>query len=208
MSIGENIKYLRESRGLSQEELADIVGVTDGAVSNWEQGVNIPRMGSIQKIADYFGVMKSDIIESGEASKPIFPASNILPLPETRNVPLIGSIACGTPILAEQNIEDYIKMPDNINADFCLRCVGDSMIDARILDGDLVFIRTQPEVANGAIAAVLIGEEATLKRVHRDGNRLILQAANPIYPPMVYVNGELESIHIIGKAVAFLSTIK
>ena len=205
MSIGENIKRLRESASMSQEDLAIIIGVTDGAISNWEQGINTPRMGSIQKIADYFGVLKSEIIEGESAT--IF-AKNILPLPTTRQVPLIGYIACGTPILAEENAEDYINMPEHVRADFCLRCKGDSMIDARIMDGDIVFIRQQSDIENGEIAAVLIGEEATLKRVHKEHNRLILQAANSAYPPMVYVNGELDQIRIIGKAVAFLSSIK
>lgn len=136
-----------------------------------------------------------------------------LPYKEGRTVPLIGSIACGTPILADENIEKEIMLPEDISADFCLRCKGDSMINARIYDGDIVFIRKQPIVENGEIAAVLIDEmadvsEATLKRVYIYEDKIMLIAENPAYPPMVYSNEDMNSVRIAGKAVAFLSRVK
>lgn len=133
---------------------------------------------------------------------------NLLPLPKTKKVPLVGTIACGEPITAVENIEDYISMPENVHADFCLRCKGDSMINARIFDGDIVYIRQQPDVENGEIAAVLIENEATLKRVFKHKDSLELRAENPTFSPMYYEGAELEGIRILGKAVAFLSGVR
>ena len=125
-----------------------------------------------------------------------------------RTVPLVGTIACGIPIFAEENVEDYIALPDGVQADFCLRCRGDSMIGARICDGDIVFIRQQPDVHDGEIAAVLIGEEATLKRVYKIGrNRLELRAENPTFPVMRFEGESLSEISILGKAVSALTSI-
>lgn len=139
----------------------------------------------------------------GKASLP----QNVIPIPRMNEVPLIGSIACGTPILAAQNVEDQVSTPEFIHADFALRCKGDSMIDARIHDGDIVYIRQQQTVDSGEIAAVLIGEEATLKRVYLSPGTVVLQPANPRYEPMVYSGSQLEQVRILGKAVGFTSTI-
>ena len=97
-----------------------------------------------------------------------------------------------------------------INADFCLKCAGDSMIGARILNGDIVFIRRQDMVENGEIAAVVIDDEATLKRVfyEPEKGKMVLQAENPRFQPLVYVGDELNEIRILGKAVAFQSDVK
>lgn len=133
---------------------------------------------------------------------------NIIPLPTTRKVPLVGAIACGEPILAAENIEGEIDMPDNIRADFALRCKGDSMINARIFDGDIVYIRKQESVENGEIAAVLIGDEATLKRVRLYDDHISLEPDNPMYKPLVYWAEEMNSVKIIGRAVAFTSIVR
>ena len=128
-----------------------------------------------------------------------------------RNVyPLLGEIACGEPIIAEESFECYVEAGTNIKCDFCLRARGDSMINARIYDGDIVFIRQQSIVNNGEIAAVIIDNEATLKRVYlnRAEGKLVLQAENPSYEPLVYVGEELDHIRILGKAVAFQSDVK
>lgn len=121
---------------------------------------------------------------------------------------MLGDIACGEPILAVDNIVDFVNVPLNINADMALTCKGDSMIGARILDGDVVYIRQQDDVENGEIAAVLIGDEATLKRVYKSESKIILSAANPNYADMVYINGDAANVHIIGKAVAFVSFVR
>lgn len=135
-------------------------------------------------------------------------SNNILQMPNCNRVPLIGTIACGSPTLAVENIEGYVGVPEFIHADFALRCKGDSMINARILDGDIVYICSQPDCENGEIAAVLIDGEATLKRVYKSKNKLTLMPENPAFEPLVYVNEELNEIKILGKAVYFTSAVK
>lgn len=127
------------------------------------------------------------------------------PLPKTVKRPLVGSIACGDPITAEENIEDYVDVPENVQCDFCLRCKGDSMIDAGIHDGDIVYIHIQPEVENGQIAAVRIDGEATLKRVFWDEQQQVLQLnpCNSSMSPMIFTGSVLETVHIEGKAVGY-----
>ena len=154
---------------------------------------------------------EKELIASNKNSKTLHSVSkieNLIPLPKTKKVPLVGTIACGTPITAVENIEDYIDMSEDVRADFALRCKGDSMINARIFDGDIVYIRQQPDVENGEIAAVLIDDEATLKRVFKHKDSLELRAENPTFPPLYYEGSELETIRILGKAVAFLSEVR
>lgn len=198
MSIADNIKRLRTAENLSQAELGKIAGVTDKAVSTWEAGLKTPRMGAVEKMAAHFGVPKSAILDDAPAPSPI--PAGFEPLPEMTTIPLVGSIACGTPILAEQNIEARIGVPALWRADFALTCHGDSMA-AMIQDGDIVCIRKQPEVENGEIAAVRIGEEATLKRFYRQGNTVMLQAENPAFSPLVYTRDQLNEITIEGRVV-------
>ena len=132
-------------------------------------------------------------------------------MPKTVKKPRIGTIACGEPILAEENLEGYDDVPVNINCDFTLFCKGDSMINARINDDDIVYIRQQPTVDNGEIAACLVeGDfetEATLKRYYKYDDKIVLQAENPAYQPFVYVKEEMNKVRIIGKAVGFTSKL-
>lgn len=133
---------------------------------------------------------------------------NIIPIPKMKKIPLLGTIACGEPILATENIDCYIGVDENSDATFALRCKGDSMITARIFDGDVVYIRPQPDVENGEIAAVLIGNDATLKKVYKAPNKLTLSPCNPLYSDLVYTDEQLNEIKILGKAVAFTSVIR
>lgn len=204
MSIGSNIKRLRTDAQLSQAELGKIAGVTDKAVSTWEAGIKTPRMGAVEKMAAYFGVPKSAILDDVyQSPAPVPPGFE--PLPKMVKRPLVGSIACGEPITAEENIEDYVDVPEDAQCDFCLRCKGDSMIDAGIHDGDVVYIHIQPEVENGQIAAVRIDGEATLKRVFWDEQQQVLQLnpCNSSMSPMIFTGSVLETVHIEGKAVGY-----
>ncbi len=123
---------------------------------------------------------------------------------------MLGKVACGEPIYADEDRESYVMAGTDINADFCLTAQGDSMVGARILDGDIVFCRQQDIVENGEIAAVLIGDEATLKRVYYypENKMLVLRAENPKYKEFVYKNEELDEIRILGKAIAFQSDVR
>lgn len=194
----------RKKLGLTQKEVAEMVGVAEGTVSRWESGeiANMRR----DRIAMYAKALKTSpaFIMTGEEEKPEVPPG-FEPLPRTVRRPIVGDIACGDPITAEQNIQDYAEVPEQFHCDFCLRCKGDSMIDAGIHDGDVVYIHIQPQVENGQIAAVRIDGEATLKRVFWDEQQQVLQLApcNPAMAPLIYTGPILDTVQIEGLAVGY-----
>lgn len=207
MSIAENIKRIRTEHGLSQAELGKIAGVSDKAVSTWELGIKTPRMGAVEKMANYFGIAKSaivDDVQSTSATSAVPPGFQ--PMPEMDMVPLVGRIACGTPITAEQNVERIVCVPPKWHSTFTLTCKGDSM-EPRIHDGDLVAIRKQPEVENGEIAAVRIGEEATLKHVYLHENFIELRPENPAFNSIILSREDMNDVVIEGKAVGLCRDI-
>lgn len=212
LEIGERIKEARELRRLTQEQLGNALGMNKSTIQRYETGqiskIKIPVLESIAKALNVNPNWLALKSEDMTIKKYPYEIKNIIPLPKTKKVPLVGTIACGTPITAVENIEDYIDMSEDVRADFALRCKGDSMINARIFDGDIVYIRQQPDVENGEIAAVLIDDEATLKRVFKHKDSLELRAENPTFPPLYYEGSELETIRILGKAVAFLSEVR
>lgn len=204
MNIADNIKYLRTSHDLSQLEFGKIANASDKAVSSWENGTRIPRMGVIERIAVHFGIQKSDIIE-GDIKEKLLPHGTF-PV-QRKPIPLIGTIAAGTPITAEQNINGYFLLDDNVKADFALLVKGDSMIGDGINDGDIVFIRKQPDVENGEMAAVYIDGSATLKRVYKTDKSVELWPANAKYRPFIYSADNCDDIRILGKAIAVTKPI-
>lgn len=203
------MKRLRIERGITQEQLASLLKVSRSTIGMYETGSREPDFETCEAIADIFNVDMDYLMgrSNVERKHPITPPTTVPPgfepLPRMVKKPLIGDIACGEPITAEQNIADYVDVPENIHCDFCLRCHGDSMVDAGIRDNDVVYIRIQPQVEDGEIAAVRIGGEATLKRVYYDGQSLTLMPANSSYRPKTYSGQELENIRIEGKAVGF-----
>ena len=211
MNIYDNLRERRKEIGLTMLEVAKKVGVSEATVSRWESGdIANMRRDKIILLANALQVHPSFIMgedDYNEACSNNISYDNIIPLPNMNKIPLLGTIACGEPILAQENIECEIDIPEDIKADFALRCSGNSMVDARILDGDIVYIHQQPTVNNGEIAAVLIGDEATLKRVYLADNTLTLVACNTAYQPLVYTNEQLNEIRILGKAVGFTSKI-
>lgn len=201
------VKELRKKSGYSQQKLAKILNVHQTAISQWETERTSPDIDIASKMAALFGVSLDYLL--GREEQDFMTVDNIFPM-KTKKVPLLGDIACGVPIWAEEQRGEFVSVSDDIDADFCLRAKGDSMTGARIYDGDIVFIRRQPTVENGEIAAVIIDNEATLKRVYfyRDKNKLVLNPENPAYEPLVYIGSELEEIRILGKAVAFQSIVR
>ena len=199
------IRDLRAKHGLTLEQVAQQVGVGRSTVRKWETGmIANMRRDKIEKLATALHVTPGYLM-GWEDEDPLLPA-NIIPMPEMRKIPLLGSIACGAPILAEEHIDGEVDIPTSVHADFALRCKGDSMINARIFDGDIVYVRQQDTVENGEIAAVLVdGTEATLKRVRLFEDHIILEPANPMYQPMAYWQEEMNNVRILGKAVAFTS---
>lgn len=203
MTVGERIKSRRTQLQMSVDELAKAIGKDRATVYRYEsREIEKLPLDIIVPLAKALRTTPAFIMgwEEEEFNIP----KNIFPLTQISKIPVIGRIACGTPILAEENFESMTFCPDNVNADFALRCKGDSMIDADIHDGDIVYIRSAPIVENGEIAAVVIGEEATLKKVYYQGDTLTLLPANTAYAPMVYTNEQLNDIHICGKVVALL----
>lgn len=202
MTKGERIKARREELGITQVALADMIGESKQTVYKYESGLvsNIPS-DKVELIAKALRVQPEWIMGWDISNSPIPPG--FIPLPKTYKVPLVGRIACGTPIMAEENREGYIDAPEGRHVDFALICSGDSMIEAGIKDGDAVYIRKQPNVENGQIAAVRVNGEATLKRVYIDGNTMVLQPANAKYPPMTYTISELEDVAIEGLVVGW-----
>lgn len=206
MDIGARIKQLRERRGLTLEQVGEYVGVNKATVQRYESGeIDIKRNVAI-KLAE---VLHSDpaYIMGWADELP----DNVIPMPSFRQVPRLGAIACGEPVLAEDNIEGYDEVPDWVKCDFTLTCKGDSMINARIHDGDIVCIKAQPEVESGQIAAVLIdGEfesEATLKRVRYTEDGIVLWPENPRYEPKSYTGAEAERVRILGLATHLIGKV-
>lgn len=203
--FGYILKNLREQHNLSQEELGNIVNVSDKTVSSWEINRTEPKMGIVQQLADYFNVT-TDYLIKGDSNYNDY--GNIYKIDKI-TLPLLGKIACGEPIYADEDRESYVMVGTEIKADFCLKCQGDSMINARINDGDIVFIRKQDMVNNGEIAAVIIDDEATLKRFYyyKEQNMVILRPENSKYQDIVLTGEELENVKVLGKAVAFQSDV-
>ena len=199
IEIGKRIRQRREELGMSQEELAHRLGYKNKtSIAKIESGIQGLRQSKIKAIADALLTTPDYIMGWGGVGKVV----------EVQRVPLLGRIACGEPILADESFECYVEVGTRIRCDFCLKAHGDSMVNARIHDGDIVFIRQQDAVDNGEIAAVLIDDEATLKRVFDSADRVILQAENPKYEPLVYIGEEKNHVRILGKAVAFQSDVK
>ena len=210
LTIYENIKTRTEELGMTKVRLAELVGYDRSMITKIEQGKVDLTQSKISAIAKALQTTTMKLMGDEEGDDT---PSNILPLPKTRKIPLLGTIACGEPILATENVAEYVDMDTDIHADFALRCNGDSMINARIFDGDIVYIRKQNSVENGEIAAVLIDgveseSEATLKRFFRENDKIRLSAENPMYADKQYYGEEMNQVRVIGKAVAFLSTVR
>lgn len=214
-TIGSRIRNRREELGLSQDELGKRLGYKSrSSINKIELDQRNLTQSKIKAIADALDTTPAYIMGWNEPNQKLDAEKlkffdNLFPI-ETKRFPLLGNIACGTPIFANEEKELYVEAGANIHADFCLKAKGDSMIGARIYDGDIVFIRKQEMVDDGEIAAVLIGDEATLKRVqyNPEENELLLFAENPKYKTMRYTGEELNHIRILGKAVAFQSDIR
>lgn len=214
-TIGSRIRVRREEMGLSQDELARRLGYKSrSSINKIELDQRNLTQSKIKAIADALETTPAYVmgwnepdIKSGKYFAKNYDC--ILPI-EVKRFPLLGEIACGNPIFANEDKELYVEAGANIPADFCLRAKGDSMIGARICDGDIVFIQQQDMVEDGEIAAVIIEDEVTLKRLnyYPGKNLLILKPENTKYEDLVYTGEELDHIRILGRAVAFQSDIR
>lgn len=209
-AFGDRLKQLRISRGLSQQSIADAIDVNKQTISQYERGVRRPNPDLAEALADFFNVDLDYLYGRSDVVTRICKYDScFLPISVNR-IPLLGSVACGKPVYADEEFQYYVAVGAEIRADFALHAKGDSMIGARINDGDIVFVRQTNAVDNGEIAVVIIGDEATLKRVYYypEKSILILKAENPKYDDMVYSDSELEQIRILGKAVAVQADVR
>lgn len=204
MKFATILHKLRKQHGYTQEALAEKLKISKSTVSMYEHGERMPNYTTMKALADLFSV-EMDVLYGRETTA----LPHNIRTVKTKKIPLLGEIACGEPIFAQEEHQAFVEAGENIQADFCLTAKGDSMIGARIHDGDVVFIRSQPIVENGEIAAVIIGDEATLKRwyYYPDTEKLILTPENPAYEPIVYVGDELSAVRCLGKAVCFMSSL-
>ena len=210
--IGKRIYDTRKEKRMTLQDIADDLGVARSTIQRYEKGlfdnIGLPMLEAIAKSLDVnpsWIIYKSDEKKTQERLN-IFSVPGIMPI-ETKKIPLLGEIACGEPIYATEDFESYVECGAEVKADFALRAKGDSMINARINDGDIVFVRKQPMVNNGEIVVVQIDDEATLKRFYRKDNIITLMAENPTYAPITVVLGEDSNVNILGKAVAFQSDV-
>ena len=199
------MQLLREEKGLNMKEVAAQLQLPYTTYRNYEQGLREPNSETLVQIANFYEVSVDYLIgRSQNRAIHLYEKTTIppgfMPLPEMAQVPLVGRIACGTPITAEQNVEQIVSIPAAWRATFTLMCKGDSMAP-RIQDGDLVAVRSQPEVENGEIAAVRIGEEATLKHVYVYPNYIELRPENPEYESIIKIGPDMADVVIEGKAV-------
>ena len=210
--MANRIFTLRKAKGMTLEEVGNIVGVGKSTVRKWETGmIANMRRDKIDLLAKALGTSPAYLMgwKEEKTSEDILSIPGAF-IPKTKKLPILGNVACGEPVFAEENFDGYIDIGEGVKADFCLYAKGDSMINARVNDGDIVMVRKQDMVNNGEIAVVLIDNEATLKRLYYypEKNKLVLNPENPKYEPLVYIGEELNSIKIIGKAVAFQSIIR
>ena len=215
-------QHLREGldlRGMKQIELATRSGISKYSISHYLKGDWEGKQDAVYELARALNVSEAwlmgyDVPAERSApkvsvqldKKPTIPPG-FMPLPKMRKVPLIGAIACGDPITAIQNREGDVNAPVDMRCDFALKCQGESMIGAGIHDGDVVYIRIQPEVENGEIAAVRIGEEATLKRVYLHNDYIELRPENPAFESIIRRREEMNDVQIEGKAVGWMHWI-
>jgi len=196
------ILKLMEGTKTTQKQLCDYLGIGEPKFSDWKKGKIKSYNKYLPQIASFFGVSTDYLLYGADYS-----TLGLMPV-SRKKFRILGDIACGEPIYADEHYESYFEADKDIDADFCLTAKGDSMINARIFDGDVVFIKQQSDVENGEIAAVIINGEATLKRVYKYSGRIELRAENPTYRSLNFEKEQLNDIRIIGKAVAFQSFVR
>lgn len=205
-NISNNLSYYMEQNNVNNKELASILNVSESTVGKWILKKSTPRMGVIEKIANYFNIEKSDLIEDKLKNTNLSQIPGIKIIKKFVNVPILGEIACGEPIFCQQNYDGFFQIDEDLDRpDFCLTANGDSMIDVGINDGDLVFMRETPIVENGKIAAVLIDDTVTLKRFYKNNNEVILQPENKSYSPIIIREGDGQNIRILGEMIGMYS---
>lgn len=198
---GSKLREARKRFGYTQAQIGEMLGVTQQAVAKWERDIAEPRHSDLATLAKLYNTSVDSLL--GLSTPKIVVDSRCF------RTPRLASVACGQPIFAEDDLDDYVLQSVEPNADFCVIAKGDSMINARIFDGDTVFVRQQEMVDNGEIAVVAVDDTATIKRVYyyAEDARLVLMPENPAHSPLVYVRQELNHVRILGKVISFFSHV-
>lgn len=203
--IQKNLTAILADKGMKQVDLAKLLGCTETTVSNWCLGLKAPRMNRIDQIAAVLGVTREDLLTENQQTRRV--PSNLIPMPEMVRLPVVGKIACGTPTLAQENIETYYQAPKEWRANMFLTCQGNSM-EPLIKDGDMVAIREQQDAETDEIVAIMELDGcdgfATLKKLKKRPDRIELWPLNPDYEPIVYLKEEINRLQIIGLAVGVI----
>ena len=203
--IQKNLTAILADKGMKQVDLAKLLGCTETTVSNWCLGLKAPRMNRIDQIAAVLGVTREDLLTENQQTRRV--PSNLIPMPEMVRLPVVGKIACGTPILAQENIEAFYQAPKEWRANMYLTCQGDSM-EPLIKNGDMVAIREQQDAETDEIIAIMELDSgdgfATLKKLKKRPDRVELWPLNPDYEPIVYLKEEINNLRIIGLAVGVI----
>ena len=198
--FSKNLRDIMDIHNISRNQICADLGFVYSTFSDWYNGKKYPRIDKIEKMAEYFGILKSDLIEDKSSRMP----ADAFPYNPTHRIPILGRISAGMPLYAEENIEDYIYTELNHGAEyFALRVKGDSMNAAHILDGQILVVRKQDIVENGEIAVVLVGDdEATVKRFYQSGDIVALepQSLNPEHRVQTY-NLKDVPIRVVGKVM-------
>lgn len=202
--LAKNLKRYMELKDVDRNTLSEVLEVPYSTLSDWINANKYPRIDKIEMLANYFKIEKSDLIERPRPD--IYSLPGIHKVENLIRVPILGHIQCGMPVLSECNYEGYFKLdPELCEADFSLVADGDSMIDANIHEGDIVFFKETPDVESGTIAAVLLDDQTTLKKVIKMDDALILQPANDAYKPILVKQGDYSNVMILGKMVGVFS---
>lgn len=203
--IARNINNLLQEKNLTQKELARKVKCAESTISYLRKGERTPSMEMVDRVATALGVSRAELITDRDEEHP--KPSNLVPMPEMVRLPVVGKIACGTPTLAQENIETYYQAPKEWRANMFLTCQGNSM-EPLIKDGDMVAIREQQDAETDEIVAImeLDGGDgfATLKKLKKRPGRIELWPLNPDYEPIVYLKEEINRLQIIGLAVGVI----
>lgn len=208
-TIASNIKKYRNLHNFTQKELADKLGVSHNTISSWEKGTNSIYVDTLYEICSLFKVELNDMYNSSENNIEKVDTNNTL-IPRTKQIPIVGSVACGNPIYAEENIQEYVTVLESDNVDFALYADGDSMNNCKIDDGDTVYIRKQSVVNNGEIAVVLVdNDSATVKRFYDYGDQIVLRpdSTNPKHDEQRYFKKD-HNIIIQGKVIFIKTYVK
>lgn len=200
--FSRNLQRYMNDRNMNTMDLSRTLNIAYSTVADWVKGNSYPRIDKIEMMANYFGIEKSDLIEDKSTTFDIKSIPGVKIIKEVITVPLLGEIACGDPIFCQENYDNMFQWDTDLGKpNFMLKARGDSMVDAGIEDGDLVFFKQTPEVENGKIAAVLIDNETTLKRFYKNKDQIILQPENKDYSPIIIREDDCLNIKILGEMI-------